>query len=232
MSDPHLAELPADDEVTFLSAFNRYRLVRKPRITAYTETGARREIDPGRTYEWNQGVLKVRPGRDKMVDNETALAPGEDPDKERDVVEFLMAHPAFNRDFYREGYEPNRKLPREEDVLADMSKLLAVHDVEGLEALLNAETTTHGRPLLTGAIRGAIGAARELREQAMAQEAVPVAGDGENALEWSESDNKDSLQQVADTAGVNVKGTGADGNVTKEDLVRSLRRETKKAREK
>jgi predicted metallo-beta-lactamase superfamily hydrolase len=65
----------------------------------------------------------------------------------------------------------------------------------------------------------------------VAQQEVPVSGDGENALEWSEGYNKDKLQEVADAAGIEVKGTGADGAVLKEDLVKALRKETKKARE-
>lgn len=227
-----LTELPNEEEAIFLSRFNRHLIVRKPHVRVFSELGVPRDLQQPVRYQFDEGVLKVRPGRNQMVDSPGVLAEGEDPDAERDDVEFLMAHPDFNKTFWREGYEPHRPRPVEKDFLADMAKAVAALDIETLEAMREREQSTHARPLLVGAVTAALESTREAHAHVLAQQAVPVAGDGENALEWSEGDKVEDLQATAAEAGVEVKGTGKDGNVLKDDVVRALRRETKKATEK
>jgi hypothetical protein len=222
----------AKTDVVFMAKYGNYKLVRKPRRRTFSEVGTVLRDEPPIRYQFRNHILRVRPGRDLNVDDETQLAEGEDTGIERDGVTWLKAHPQFGKTFWVEGEEPNKPRPFEHEVLKAMNEAVVALDVDRLRELLDAERSTHNRPLLTGALTSAVEAISRAAAEAVAQQEVPVSGDGENALEWSEGYNKDKLQEVADAAGIEVKGTGADGAVLKEDLVKALRRETKKAREK
>ena len=230
MADDALTEIDkaAGSEVTFMSRAGALTLHRHSAIRNYNEAGQLIRDIPGVVYRFNNHILRVRPGRDVMVETKPNwLAEGEDPDKERDVVEALKAHRDFNSEFWVDGEEPNKPRPFEKDVLAALAKASAALDVDELRAMLDAERSSHNRPLLVGALSSAVESVSRAQAELLAQEQEPVSGDGENALEWSESDTVEDLQAVADRAGLDVKGTGADGNVLKGDLVKALRKETR-----
>lgn len=228
-----LTELPkaAKDEVTFVSKFAALKLVRRPRQKSYGEGGQiLRDVPPLR-YAFRNHVLHVRPGRDLDTDLEHTLASGEETGVERDAVQWLKAHPQFNKLFWIDGEEPNKPRPFDHEVLAAMNDAVVHLDVDKLRGLLEAERSTHNRALLVGALTSAVESISRAAEEVAAQEAVQVHGDGQNALEWSEGDSVEDLQRVADALELQVKGSGADGNVLKGDLVKALRKETKKAQE-
>ena len=221
----------AKNDVTFMARFGSLTLVRKPHVRTYGEGGNVVRDEAPLRYKFRNHILRVRPGRDLAVDSERTLGEDEETGIERDAVTWLKAHPRFNTDFWVEGEEPNKPRPFDHEVLRDLNKAMVALDLDRIQGMLDAERSGHNRPLLVGALTSAVESISEAVAEQAAQESVPVAGDGENALEWHEGQTVEELQDVADRAGIEVKGTGANGNVTKPDLVKKLRRETKKARE-
>jgi hypothetical protein len=223
----------AKNEVTFMSRAGAYKLVRKDETRTYNEVGQPLSQSPAVRYKFRNNVLKVRPGRDIMREVKPLwLAEGEDPDAERDAVDALKAHRHFNREFWVAGEEPGRPRPFEEVVLKEMAEAVARIDLDRLNALLDAERSTHNRPILTGALASAVESVSRVVAELGAQDTVNVHGDGENAQEWYETMTVAQLQEVADANGVEVKGTGKDGNVLHGDLVKALRKATPKSERK
>jgi hypothetical protein len=222
----------AKTDVVFMAKYGNYKLVRKPRRRTFSEVGTVLRDEPPIRYQFRNHILRVRPGRDLNVDDETQLAEGEDTGIERDGVTWLKAHPQFGKTFWVEGEEPNKPRPFEHEVLKAMNEAVVALDVDRLRELLDAERSTHNRPLLTGALTSAVEAISRAAAEAAAQEQVEVHGDGENAQEWYETMTVAQLQEVADANGVEVKGTGKDGNVLHGDLVKALRKATPKSERK
>jgi hypothetical protein len=222
----------AKNEVVFFSKYANYKLVRRPRNRNYSEVGTVLRDEPPVRYQFRNHVLRVRPGRDIMQDPEHQLADGEEAGVDRDSVEWLKAHPQFNSTFWVDGEEPGRPRPFDHEVLAAMNEAVVNLDIDRLRSLLDAERSTHNRPLLTGALQSAVEAISRAAAEAAAQEQVEVHGDGENAQEWYETMTVAQLQEVADANGVEVKGTGKDGNVLHGDLVKALRKATPKSERK
>ena len=165
MSDNYVLDLEATrpDETVFYSRYTNLKLVRQPTIDETLVGGARRVLNPGTRYRFEQGVLRVRAGRDKMIDRDGWLAPGQEEGIERDAVEALRAHRRYNKDFWEAGREPGRPTPYEEDVLADMSKAAADLKDDVIERLLVGERETHNRQLLVRALTSALETTRAAR---------------------------------------------------------------------
>ncbi len=142
------------DEVVFLSRYTNLVLVRR---NMRDDGGInRRIIDTGKKYRFEQGVLRVRPGQDKMIDHDGWLHRDAEQDIERDAVDALRAHRRFNKEFWEVGKEPGRPQPYEEEVLEWLGEAVADLNVERLEQLLVGERETHNRPLLVRALTSAI----------------------------------------------------------------------------
>lgn len=151
------------NEVVFLSRYTNLVLVRRPVQEEVLVGGARRIVDNGKKYRFEQGVLRVRPGKDVFVDHDGWLHQDAEQDVERDVVEALRAHRRFNKEFWEVGKEPGRAKPYDEDVLEWMSAAVADLDVERLEQLLSDERNGHNRALLVRALSSALEKTRETR---------------------------------------------------------------------
>lgn len=143
-------------EVVFLARYDNLVLVRQNAIDEVLVGGARRIVNPGKRYRFEQGVLRAKVGRAVMVDHDGWLARGAEENIERDEVDALRSHRRFNKDFWEVGKEPGRLVPYEETVLESMSEAVAALDVEALEKLLVGERETHNRPLLTRALAKAL----------------------------------------------------------------------------
>lgn len=234
--------------VTFHSRYANYEIVRVPRDD--TPLGNNRWIrsEPGQKFKFHAapdpsqkppvdsndpterglvGVCIATVGKNKMVDGNGWLAPDEEQGIERDEVEALMAHVKFAKakdgevgtgDFWVYGYEPEAKLPRPEDFRDNLQTAAVALDEEGILAMMAGERGSHARPdLLTEADR-ALAKVREERERMAAAKAEAEAAD-----QWSEEDTNKRLQGICDRHGIEVTGTGANGLVKKDDLLKALR---------
>lgn len=144
------------DEVVFLSRYTNLLLVRHPAREEVLLGGVRRLVDHGKKYRFEQGVLRVRPGKDRMVDHDGWLHRDAEQDVERDAVDALRAHRRFNKEFWEVGKEPGRLQPYEETVLEWLGEAVADLDTERLEQILTGERETHNRPLLVRALASAL----------------------------------------------------------------------------
>jgi hypothetical protein len=194
MTDNHTLDLEAQrpDEVVFFSRYTNMKLVRQNAVEEVLVGGIRRQVNPGKRYRFEQGTLRVRVGKDVMVDHDGWLARDAEEGIERDVVDALRAHRRYNKDFWEVGKEPGRLKPYDEDVLAWMSDAVADLDVDRLTQLLEDEKNTHARPLLVRALGSALEKTRETRvkieaaandQKAAAAEAKPAKSKPAKAAE-------------------------------------------------
>lgn len=165
-------------EVVFLSRYANLTLTRVNSLEEVLVGGVRRQVTNGKRYRFEQGVLRVKPGKDRLVDHDGWLAADAEQDVERDIVEALRAHRLFNRDFHEVGKEPGRLVPYEEDFLGDLHSAVAELDVDAIEALIAAEKDGHNRPLLVKSAQKALETAVATRTKL---EAEANDRDAENA---------------------------------------------------
>jgi hypothetical protein len=177
-------------EFVFISNYTAHRLVRRPKHEIPTVTGAWITRQDGVSYQFEPwldrdsgklvGILRVKAGQDKLdTDAGGWLKPGEEYGIERDAPTALMAHRAFQEDFWLHGFPPGTKLPRPQEWRADIRQASVDLNEELLVKMIADERRTHGREdLISEAqdaldlIRGALAAAQERAE---AEAAPPKA---------------------------------------------------------
>lgn len=166
--------------VTFVSRYSDLTLVRKPEVDEYVTGIGRKVLQRALRYEFHQNHLKVTAGRDVHQDSEGWLAPGEDPDEERDAVEALKAHRAYGRDFWLEGHGPNVVYPRPVDVRKELKAAIAALDEARVAEMLREEREGHNRAELVEecedaleVIGTAVAAIEAHKAEAAAQAAKP-----------------------------------------------------------
>lgn len=173
--------------VTFHSRHPNHLLVRKCKDSEFISGVGERVTQKSVKYQFEQGVLTVTGGKDRLVDNPGWLRDDEDPDAERDVVEALRAHREFNRDFWEKGYGPGTILPRPPDYRADLMAAVANLDEDAIVTMLSEERAGRlntqgemkaGRPDL---IRETEQALESVRSARATLEAKIASGDAENA---------------------------------------------------
>jgi hypothetical protein len=135
-------------EVTFISKYTRHELLRQPRIEMMLPTGGTQTTQKRVSYQFVPtldgesgqlvGELKVKPGRDVLVDHEGWLREGLDDDTQRDVVEALKAHRAFGDEFWLMPV-PAAK------VRSEIRRASVLLDADGLTALLEHERANSNR---------------------------------------------------------------------------------------
>jgi hypothetical protein len=114
----------------------------------------------------------------------------------QDAVEYLRGHADYNLLFFEDGREPDRPLPEPRDFVAEVAKLTAAGDVEGLAALAERERSSHGRETLVQAAEAAVealGGSVEAVERARL-----VAACRELDLEVPEEATLDDLREALD----------------------------------
>jgi len=173
----------ATREVTFVSKYTRHKVLRRPPIDKPLGSGGwvpeqsrvRYDFEPGLDSASGKlvGRKTLTVGQDKLdTDHSGTLAPGQEFGVERDAVEFMMAHRAFGKDFWLEGFPPGVILPRPQEWRATVRKASVSLDEEALVRMVTEERRTHGRPDLISEAEDALALVREaLAEVAAAQEA-------------------------------------------------------------
>jgi hypothetical protein len=79
------------------------------------------------------------------------VCPNPDTQEMEDVVTFLENHPRFGREFFLQ----EESAPDATEVLAEMARLIAAQNMEGLAALYQREEENWGRPQVLEPIRAA-----------------------------------------------------------------------------
>lgn len=172
--------------VTFFSKYTEHQLVRKPKVDKplqdgvgwmTTAQGVRYQFSPAVDEDADGliGRLDVKIGQDKLQDSQGWLAPGEDPEKVRDVVEALRAHRNFGvgRDFWQASIPAKVVRARIRQALANL-------DDEAVQALMAEERAVNARQELLDEMQDTLDliadqmAAARARAEAE-QEAAPKA---------------------------------------------------------
>jgi hypothetical protein len=192
----------------YYSKSTNLRLVRRPkleRINSISQIEVAQE--PLRYLFAPEGTIVVYEGQDILPDGPGGAM--------QDAVAWLDNHKNLNTLFWREGAEPDRALPTEQDFLAQVNQALVARDVETIKALLAAEDATHQRKVLVDSAVSALTALRDAGEDISDPEpAVMVTGlEGldrialvqkamEVGLEVPESVTDDQLRSALLVAGV------------------------------
>lgn len=169
-----MATATQKEVATYYAKGRNTRLVRRPEVIITTPTGQQlKQQDPLR-YEFEpDGWLTVEEGQD--------LLPTGPRGEDEDAITWLERHRLFNIKFWREGQEPDRPQPVEEDVLQWINESAVALDDEHIAKLLQQERDTHDRPVVVKsaerAIATVIDAKRQIKEME-AEEKKAAKGDG------------------------------------------------------
>lgn len=171
--------MPAAKPVTFISKFSRYKLTRKPQVEEIVAGLGHRVVQKPLRYRFADNRLTVTPGADKLQDSMDWLAPGEDQDAERDVVEALKAHRSFGQKFWIEGHAPGTLYPREQEIRAELDAAIATLNAPAVQQRLDEERGSHNRSTVTDWCESALNVIAQM-EAALAEkqaaEAKPEKG--------------------------------------------------------
>lgn len=176
----------APKTLTFESKYAAYAIVRSPRIQLPSPSGVGYQTTAkGLTYQFQPvpspaaesgfvGVLTVKAGQDKLVDNEDFLKAGEDVEKTRDAIEALMVAREFGADFWVQGHSPGTLYPRPQEWRREVTTCTAKLDDGRLAEMIAEETRTHGRAELIAEAQDALDIVAQMVAEAQAEtEAEP-----------------------------------------------------------
>lgn len=149
---------------SFYSRGRMERLVRQPLDFTELATGRRMRSQERVAYDFGpDGRLEIRDGQDILPDGPTDPETGEP--TRQDALAWLMAHPLLNTRFWREGYEPGRPLPTENDFLELLTGHVIALEAAPIEVLLASERESHNRRLLIDAAQRALGQVQATLEE-------------------------------------------------------------------
>lgn len=196
--------------VVFYSRVARLRLIRQNRTEVPIPTGGWVQGLPSVKYEFMAGSLAVKQGQDVLPDG-----PG---GAEQDAVAWLMAHPALNVEFWRDGEEPGRLQPTDREVHAEITDALIERDEVKLIAIIERERETHKRKALIDAAKDAIERLRALQGAQQEDAETPTA-----AVEPAEApfDRDDAIRRLQGI-GIEVKPEVTDEQLQSALLVAGL----------
>lgn len=134
---------------TFYSRGRNERLVRQPLVRTLTAIGTQSTVQTGVRYEFApDGWLTVREGQDMLPDG-----PIDENGQHtmQDAVAWLTSHPLFNTRFWKEGEEPDRLRPTENEFFDVVTKAAAELDPAPIVVALQRERDSHNRKVLVQA---------------------------------------------------------------------------------
>lgn len=146
------------DTFVFYSRASRLRLLRQHKTEVPITTGGWIQGQPSVRYEFMAGSLAVTKGQDVLPDGpqEYDEEAGEFRPTKQDAVTWLMAHSAFNVDFWLEGEEPGRLSPTDREVHVEITDALIERDAVRLVRIIEQEKRTHQRKQLIDAAKDAL----------------------------------------------------------------------------
>lgn len=145
------------------------RLVRQPLLHVETALGRKIKQQDRIDYDFApDGRLTVRDGQDLLPDGPIDPETGEP--TMQDALAWLTSHPLCNTRFWREGHEPGRLLPTEEDFLAICTEAVADLKAEPIMVALEQERATHNRKLLVQTAERSLAAIERTLQAIAAQE--------------------------------------------------------------